>query len=221
MRQSITDYQYPNSARTELIEFLPKQYQTVLEIGCGTGGFKQSLNHDIEIWGVEPNELASQHAELKGYKVVTGYYNDVESQCPDHYFDLIICNDVIEHMVVHEKILMDIQKKMKPNATLVGSIPNIKHYLVLFELLFKRDWNYKETGVLDKTHLRFLTEKSLKRTFEECGFTVEKFVGINGIKYWFTLKSIFKFLFFHLSFGLFKDTKYQQFAFSIKPKVDS
>jgi 2-polyprenyl-3-methyl-5-hydroxy-6-metoxy-1,4-benzoquinol methylase len=212
------EQKYPDSARTELIEFLPSQYQTVLEIGCGTGGFKQSLKQNIEIWGIEPNESASQYAQLKGYKVLTGLYDNVEMQCPDNYFDLIICNDVIEHMVDHEKFLMDIKKKLKPNATIVGSIPNIRHYPVLFNLLFRKDWEYQEIGVLDKTHLRFFTEKSLKRTFEKCGYTIDKMAGVNGVQYNFTSKGILKLLFFKLSFGLLQDMKFQQFAFVIKLK---
>jgi hypothetical protein len=33
---------------------------------------------------------------LKGYQVLVGTYDDIESELPDHYFDQIICNDVIE-----------------------------------------------------------------------------------------------------------------------------
>lgn len=215
----MTNYQYPDSDRPELIEFLPQHYQTVLEVGCGTGGFKSSLNQNAEIWGIEPNESASKQAQLKGYKVLIGLYDNVESQCPNHYFDLIICNDVIEHMIEHNRFLTDIKRKMKPDAVIVGSIPNMRYYPVLFDLLFKKDWEYQETGVLDKTHLRFFTEKSLKRTFENSGYKIEKFVGINGIKYYFTIKSIIKYLFFKFSFGIFDDIKFQQFAFVIKSKM--
>ena len=156
--------------------------------------------------------------ETGRFILILGFYDDIESQCPDCYFDLIICNDVIEHMIDHEKFLIDIKKKMKPDAVIVGSIPNIRYYQVLFNLVFKKDWQYKETGVLDRTHLRFFTEKSLKRTFKKCGFNIEKFNGINRVKYYLTVKSFVKFLIFNLSFGLLEDTKSQQFGFTIKPK---
>ncbi|MBX9676897.1 MAG: class I SAM-dependent methyltransferase [Methylotenera sp.] len=215
----MSDYYYPDDPRTELIAFLPQQYRTVLEIGCGTGGFKNSLNPGIEIWGIEPNQSASEQAKMKGYKVLTGLYDNVENQCPDHYFDLIICNDVIEHMIDHEKFLVDIKSKMKSDAVMIGSIPNIRYYTVLFNLLFKKDWEYQETGVLDKTHLRFFTEKSLKRTLEKSGYYVEKFAGINDAKYYLTWVSVIKYLLINFSFGLFKDTKFKQFAFVIKYRL--
>ncbi len=215
----MTDYQYTENRRPELIEFLPKQYQTVLEVGCGSGGFKNSLNQNIELWGIEPSKSASEQAKLKGYKVFTGFYDDVEKQCPDAYFDLIICNDVIEHMIDHEKFLIDIKKKMKPDALMVGSIPNIRYFYEFFNLVIRKDWEYQESGVLDKTHLRFFTEKSLKRTFLNSGYTIEKFAGINGIECSFTRKDVIKYLLFNFSFGLFEDTKFQQFAFAIKRRV--
>lgn len=217
----MTEYQYPDSARPELIEFLPKNYKTVLEIGCGRGGFKKSLDQNTELWGVEPNESAAKQAEFKGYKVLVGLYEEVAHKCPDDYFDLIVCNDVIEHMVDHEKFLTEIKGKMKSTGCLVGSIPNIRYYPVLFDLLFKKDWQYTEIGVLDKTHLRFFTEKSLIRTFESTDYTIQLLKGINATeKYWFTLRSTAKYLFINFPFGLFKDTRYMQFGFRVTKSLN-
>lgn len=213
----MNEYQYPHSERPEITPFLPEQYFTVLEIGCGLGGFRTSLKSDIELWGIEPNQYAAQQAGLKGYKVLVGLYDDVELQCPDDHFDLIVCNDVIEHMVDHEKFLIAIKKKMRPDACIVGSIPNIRHFPILLKLVFEKDWHYTETGVLDRTHLRFFTEKSLKRAFENCGYTIEKLAGINITeKYWFTVRSLIKYLLIHCTFGFFSDIRYVQFGFRIR-----
>jgi hypothetical protein len=50
----------------------------------------------------------------------------------------------------------------------------------LYELLVERDWRYADAGVLDRTHLRFFTQKSLRRTFREHGYAVEALAGINS-----------------------------------------
>jgi hypothetical protein len=63
---------------------------------------------------------------------------------------------------------------------LVGSIPNIRYYRHLYEMLLLRDWRYRGTGILDRTHLRFFTERSLRRDLAEAGLQIELFRRING-----------------------------------------
>lgn len=79
---------------------------------------------------------------------------------PDQHFDMVICNDVIEHMVDHDHFLEHIKTKMRPGACIVGSIPNVRHLTALFKLLVAKDWPYSASGILDRTHLRFFTENS-------------------------------------------------------------
>jgi 2-polyprenyl-3-methyl-5-hydroxy-6-metoxy-1,4-benzoquinol methylase len=146
--------------RTEMLSFLPKEYSTVLEIGCGKGAFASALTLSSEKWGVEMSASAATEAENVFNTVLVGTYREIERELPDQYFDLIICNDVIEHMPDAEQFLIDIQKKMVEGGQLVGSIPNVRYYDNFFKLIFGRDWKYTDEGVLDRTHQRFFTEKS-------------------------------------------------------------
>jgi 2-polyprenyl-3-methyl-5-hydroxy-6-metoxy-1,4-benzoquinol methylase len=214
----MSNYKYPNNSRQEMTEFLPDRYETVLEIGCGTGGFKETLGEYFkELYGVEPNDSAAKIARSKGYVVLTGPYEEIESQLPDNFFDLVICNDVIEHMTDHEKFLIQIKKKMKPNGVLVGSVPNIRNYSVLYDLIIKKQWQYTEDGILDRTHLRFFTEKSLRSCLENCGYNIEKLGGINSAaKYWGTIKSAIKVILLKLPFNCISDIRFVQLAFRIK-----
>jgi 2-polyprenyl-3-methyl-5-hydroxy-6-metoxy-1,4-benzoquinol methylase len=218
-------HDYGLTDRSEIASFLPKQYKTVLEIGCSKGGFKASLHPNVEIWGVEPNELAAGEASSRGYKVLTGRYDEVADQCPDNYFDVVICNDVIEHMVDHDKFLEDIKIKIKKDGHLVGSIPNVRHFGNLFRLLVQKDWKYENQGVLDRTHLRFFTEKSLYRTFAGNGYVIDELKGINSDfdkpkKARQLLRNAVLLFFILVSFGYFRDIKNQQFGFRIGLKVD-
>lgn len=204
--------EYFQQARTELVPFLPEHYSKVLEIGCGEGTFWSLLkNDDLEIWGVEPNPSAAIVARRKAHQLYESQFEDCVEGLPNNYFDLIICNDVIEHMPDHDQFFEQIKKKIKPEGCLIGSIPNVRYYQTLRSLLFKKDWPYEDAGVLDRTHLRFFTGKSLRRTFEEHGFTIESFAGINSpgrFKFFIVFLNI-------LLLGTATDTKYQQYGFRI------
>ena len=191
---------------------LPEQYSKVLEVGCGEGNFRINLSQENEYWGVEPIEASARRASKKLDKVLIGTFNEMFDQIPDGYFDLVICNDVIEHMTDHEEFFQSIKKKIKKEGCLVASIPNVRYILNLIELLVKKDWEYKDSGILDRTHLRFFTEKSLKRTIIDSGFEIDQFKGINiyrsgGVKRYF----------FNVVFMLLgQDARCMQFGIRIK-----
>lgn len=88
----------------------------------------------------------------------------------------------------------------------LASIPNVRHFYNLKALLNEKDWKYINSGILDSTHLRLFTKKSMKRMFEEAGYNITMQVGINKITSW-KLK-----LFNILTFGFLNDTKYLQFV---------
>ena len=57
----------------------------------------------------------------------------------------------------------------------------MRHWEVLWELLVTKDWKYRQEGILDRTHLRFFTEKSVRRLFVEAGFVIARESGINDV----------------------------------------
>jgi 2-polyprenyl-3-methyl-5-hydroxy-6-metoxy-1,4-benzoquinol methylase len=205
---------YYGSDRPEIAPFLPNDYARVLEIGCGEGTFSKHLRKGSEVWGCEPNKQAAAAATLKLHRVFTGKYNQIVNDVPNNFFDLVICNDVIEHMEDHDWFLDSIREKMQPNACLVGSIPNMRHIRALYSLLFLKDWPYQDFLTFDRTHLRWFTEKSLFRAFHEHQFVVEMFQGINGTKK--KLFKVFFSVFNMITLGSHSDIEHLQFAFRIR-----
>jgi len=201
---------YYKSFREEVIPLLPPKYSRVLEIGCGEGNFRSNLKLDNIYWGIEPIAEAAEVAKTKLDEVLVGTYEEKINEIPDNFFDLIICNDVIEHMVDHDAFLASIKSKMKTNASLISSVPNVRFIRNLTELLLKKDWQYKDRGILDRTHLRFFTEKSLKRCIKDNGYQIEQFIGLCPIR-----NSILKQIIF-LIFG--NDLRYLQFGIHIIPR---
>ena len=213
---------YYLNVRPEVAEFLPSDTSKmcILEIGCGAGNFKSNIVGCQEYWGVEPFEAVAKLASEKLDRVLVGSFKEVYEDLPNNYFDCVICADVIEHMDDEEWFFKNIKLKMKNESIIVGSIPNVRHVGVLLKLLIWKDWQYSDIGILDKTHLRFFTEKSLKRAFVSNEYTIEDFHGINQVKLKFdNLKAFcksFGMIFFSCLFG--RDSGFIQFGFRIKPK---
>ena len=212
---------YYSHTRSEMLNLLPSSYSKVLEIGCGAGGFARQLSRSAEIWGVEPDEASAEVARQYIAKVLCGTYDAVADLLPDGYFDLVVCNDVIEHMNDHDRFLETIKKKLQKNGFLVGSVPNVRYYRNLFDLVLRADWRYREQGVLDRTHVRFFTKRSLKRSLEHAQFRVESLKGITSATGKVqdiadVLKVATLLPLALLSFGFLADIRFLQIAFRVR-----
>ena len=216
-------------SRREMLALLPAEYAKVLEIGCDEGDFAAGLYG--EVWGVEPDTESATIAAGRLHRVLTGTFDTVRAKLPQGYFDVIVCNDVIEHMADHDRFLREIGDYLAPGGVLIGSVPNMRHYRALFELLVLRDWDYRDSGVLDRTHLRFFTARSLRRSLVRAGFRIERFEGINGgIQFGppggFSLSrqhlphALFGWAMIALTFGQWRDIRFMQFGFRVRLGTD-
>lgn len=203
---------YYRFERREVSDLLPKHYSRVLEIGCGEGVFRNNLNQEHEYWGIEPVASAAEIARNKLDRVLVGTYQQVENQLPDNYFDLVICNDVIEHMPDHDEFFESIKQKLAGGGHLVASIPNVRYVWNLWDLMINKDWEYKDSGILDRTHLRFFTRKSLERTLRNHKYEIDMITGINKCKPW-KIRNRLRYLIGILLFG--SDAKYLQYGIRI------
>ncbi|MDB6060254.1 MAG: class SAM-dependent methyltransferase [Verrucomicrobiaceae bacterium] len=206
-------YDYYGSARNDMLAHIPESTKTVLEIGCGRGEFSRAIQQkcSAEVWGVELFAEAAEQARLTLHKVFVGPIEQQLNNLPDRYFDCICMNDVIEHLLNPWQVLSALKTKLKPNGIIVASIPNIRHYKNLHNLLIGADWLYTDAGILDRTHLRFFTHKSMQRLFEESGYTINKIQGVKKSR-----KFKLKFLNF-ISGGKFWDIAYLHFAVIATP----
>ena len=198
---------YYNQARPELASFVPLSIKRILDIGCGQGAFLKIIKEKTgaETWGIEMAAEVAENAKDHVDNVLVGKVEDILNSIPDVYFDCISFNDVLEHLLEPTDILKMIRTKLSEKGIIIASIPNVRFLINLYDLFIKKDWEYKEDGILDSTHLRFFTQKSMKRMFETAGYIIIKQEGINKIDSW-------KFwLFNFFTIGFFSDTKYPQF----------
>lgn len=211
MRKEIAARYYEYD-RAEMLPFVPCSARKILDIGCANGKFSMHVKQrqDSEIWGIELNSHAASVAATRLDKVIIGDVSQVLNQLPESYFDCLVCNDILEHLPDPENVLKDLKKNLLPEAVIVASIPNVRYLPVLYELLIKKDWKYRDTGVLDNTHLRFFTQKSIRRLFESSGYRINKITGIKVPAK--LIESVIFFLVGLLTLGYYKDTRFIQYA---------
>lgn len=200
---------YYTNVRQEMLAFLPNDAKKILDVGCSEGYFGKAVKdkNNAEVWGIEYMEKHAKEAQKVLDKVFIGPCENFLDDLPENYFEVIYFNDVLEHLVDPYLVLEKIKSKLTKNGIVISSIPNLRYYQVMEELYFNGDFEYKEEGILDKTHLRFFTKKSIKNMYEKLGYKVLSHVGINGEK---TLKSyLYNFPKF---FIIEEDMKHLQFA---------
>lgn len=165
---------------TGILISIMKKNRRMLDIGCGTGTITSVLKDalSLSVLGVEPHPERAEQARKEGLDVVTGVYDQVFSQ-ENGKFDYVLFADVLEHLVDPVEILKEVKGSLLPNGRVLASIPNVAHWTVRVQLLFGR-FDYKPTGIMDATHLRWFTRKSVRRLFEAAGYEVEELRAAAG-----------------------------------------
>ena len=151
----------------------------VLEVGCGVG---MTLSHikylypNALVYGIELNETA---AEIGGniVNVRSGNIETMTLDFKEETFDYIIFADVLEHLHNPEEILKKMRKYLTKDGCILASIPNLMHGDVITELL-KGNFSYQDSGILDRTHLRFFTRKEIIKMFDRCRYSIKYLGGI-------------------------------------------
>ncbi len=167
--------EYYGNQRPELVRLVAHEAATVLDLGCGQGVMSASIKSERnaqEIWGVE---VVKEVAEIaKGnpafHKVLSGNLEELIDEIPDNYFSYIIAGDVLEHLVDPWNILAKLRHKLTDDGTFICSVPNIRNLSFFIKLLFAGRFEYKDSGVMDRTHLRFFARKDVQLMFDEAGF---------------------------------------------------
>jgi SAM-dependent methyltransferase len=208
---------YYQGARSEMLRFIPEGIETVLEIGCAAGGFGLQLKQRgvREVWGVEIVESAARQAQKVLDKVLIGDIADLIDDLPANYFDVVVCNDVLEHMVDPFTVLTRIKSKLSGRGLVVSSIPNIRYYHTLSDLVLHKNWEYQEAGILDRTHLRFFTTRSIQLMYERLGYKVLRHEGNNPMR----KRPMSYRLANMLLLGKISDMQYEQFVTWARPIV--
>lgn len=169
---------YHSHIRKDLLPFVIGTPKTILDIGCGRGltgkYFKEYFKSEF-VAGIEANKSAAIFAKENLDKVITIDLNKEVLELGEKKFDLVILGDIVEHLFDPLEILKKVYQHTTDTGQIIVSTPNVRNWRLLSNLIFCGDWKYTESGILDSTHLKFFTKKSLKRMIEEAGFKTTKY----------------------------------------------
>lgn len=110
--------------RSKILELLQPNAR-VLDIGCANALVLRSLPSTFQRTGVDIASSLLQRAQQAGIETVVSDFDNNPLPLPDDYYDLVLANDVIEHVLHTDHVINEINRVLKPGGNLVVSIPNI------------------------------------------------------------------------------------------------
>lgn len=205
--------QYYSNDREVMRPFVPAEVHRALDIGCAEGNFGSWIRQQrhAEVWGLEFSPEAAMKASAILDRVLPGDAMQTIEQLPAASFDLVVCNDVLEHLAEPELLLQKIKRVLTPGGVIVASIPNVRFWSAFRKIVFRADFPREDQGIFDRTHLRFFTHKVIVRMFSETGFRIQRLQGITPTtnREYYILNA--------LLFGALSDCRYQQYACVVSP----
>jgi len=164
--------QYPDFANPELLEKMPLNAATVLDVGCSHGALGVHFlrrNPNARVLGIDIDEAALAKAKTRLSEVFLG---DAEKfpmpfEVPNG-IDCIVYGDVLSHLADPWALLKEQAKYLAPGATVLVCMPNVEHWSFAAKLL-GGSFDYEEMGLFDRTHLRWFTPRTMARALAEAG----------------------------------------------------
>ena len=180
-----------NSAHAALIH-LVGQDRRVFEVGPGWGHVTRALKErGCHVTCIELNAEMAAVTERFSDRMIVGNIEtaDLRQELPSQRFDVVTFGDVLEHLRNPVAVLRQVKPLLTASGCVVASIPNISHRSVLYALLLG-EFPYSDDGLLDRTHLRFFTRRTLEAMFREAGFRISALVRILNDSFYVSTKPV-------------------------------
>lgn len=162
--------------RRDILRLVPATASHVLDVGCSTGVLGASIKAKTgaTVVGVELDRAMAKVARDRLDRVFVGNIEDVDlfEELKQHKFDCIIFADVLEHLRDPWAALSRSTQLLDSDGVTIASIPNIRHFTTLGNLVFRGYWPYRSRGIHDRTHLRFFTLRNIRELFDAAGLTI-------------------------------------------------
>ncbi|MDB6082428.1 MAG: methyltransferase protein [Gammaproteobacteria bacterium] len=161
----------------DLLRLIPADARTVVEVGCSSGALAREykkLNPACRYVGVE---VMPKYAQLAQRHCDTVFELDVEGVTEEAFRaslvgDCWVFGDSLEHLKDPWSLLAKIRRSIAADGCVVACIPNAQHWSVQARLNCGA-FRYEESGLLDRTHLRWFTRITIIEMFQEAGFRID------------------------------------------------
>ncbi len=163
---------YPDYANPDLLEKMPLSARTVLDVGCAQGALGAAYlrrNPAARFLGIDSDPAAAKVAAGRMSEVACV---DVEAEpmpfdVPDG-IDCIVYGDVLEHLREPWDVVRRHMEFVATGGTVLVCMPNLEHWRFAFALL-SGNFAYEDSGLFDRTHLRWFTPRTMGRLLTEAG----------------------------------------------------
>lgn len=165
----------PANPLVNISGLIPKN-SAVLDIGCGNGALGRlfrDMSKEVVIDGIEPSEYAAALAEPYYRKVYRGTAQDRLQDIGRAGYDYIILADVLEHMPDPLALLSKLAASISDTAKVIISVPNAAFGAIRLALLNGR-FDYVDSGIIERTHLRFFTLSTIREVIERSGLSISE-----------------------------------------------
>jgi len=157
----------------------------ILDVGAGNGILAAVLSEtgrNVILDGIEPHPYAFEIAQRQGYRrLYRGHAKDFMAEIDKENYDFVVVADVIEHTDDPVSLLAGLFASVRREARIVLSVPNVAFGAVRLGLLNGR-FDYVDSGLLERTHLRFFTVDTIR--------TIAHVLGANIEAIWFLQRNL-------------------------------
>lgn len=170
----------------EAVQFAPAGARSILDVGCAHGWFLEAAREQFRhVLGIEPDAALSAHALAKGLPVRAGFFPSALEE--GEAFDVIVFNDVIEHIPDIQAALGACRDRLTPDGLLILNLPSSRGFFYkLASLLaragvrgpFERLW---QKG-LPSPHVHYFNHRNLSRLVSENGFFAVHFFELPALR---------------------------------------
>ncbi len=167
---------YYSLDRADVVAELPQPIGRALDVGCGEGGVGRSLRAAgaTEVHGVEIMEAAGAVARESLDSVFVGPVEEaLGGGALPGPFDTICCYDVLEHLADPSIVLNGLRRLAADGGRLHVSVPNARHFSLVWDLVGRGTFGYTEYGHRDSTHLRWMTRRDAVALVTAAGWDVQ------------------------------------------------
>lgn len=163
---------------TDLMAMIPAEARRVVEVGCMHGAMARSWRvqqPQVHYTGIDIDPDYAAVAAAHCDRALAGDIEAFSAEAFETLFpsDCWIFGDCLEHLRDPWRLVRHIRERIDAQGCLLACVPNAQHWSVQSRLatgLFR----YEDSGLLDRTHIRWFTRTTLIEMFTQAGWRVEQ-----------------------------------------------